>query len=193
MRPTPPTRSRRAPGSPRRWPRSRSRRAPRSSPTCALLPPGHHALERWDDLRPRAGVRGLMQPVMTPVFNTMATGDVLLKVAAKAGGALAGLNAPSYEAHLMAQWAELARTRGADTGQFGRGALQRGGFYEELPAPPAVRLSPSLPSFRPSVLPSFDGDGEFVFLPVPSSMYFDGRGANRPWLLENPDPVTKIT
>jgi molybdopterin-containing oxidoreductase family iron-sulfur binding subunit len=24
-------------------------------------------------------------------------------------------------------------------------------------------------------------------------MYHDGRGANRPWLLENPDPVTKIT
>jgi Fe-S-cluster-containing dehydrogenase component len=24
-------------------------------------------------------------------------------------------------------------------------------------------------------------------------MYGDGRGANRPWLLENPDPVTKIT
>ena len=160
---------------------------------CDLLLPGHHALERWDDLRPRAGVRGLMQPVMTPVFNTMATGDVLLKVAAKAGGALAGFNAPSYEAHLRAQWAELARARGADTEQFWRDALQRGGLYEDPPAAPSVRLSPNLPPFRPSALPSFDGDGEFVFLPVPSSMYFDGRGANRPWLLENPDPVTKIT
>jgi molybdopterin-containing oxidoreductase family iron-sulfur binding subunit len=41
--------------------------------------------------------------------------------------------------------------------------------------------------------PAFDGSGEFVLLPFPSSMYTDGRGANRPWLLENPDPVTKIT
>ena len=161
---------------------------------CDLLLPDHHALERWDDLRPRAGVRGLMQPVMTPVFNTMATGDLLLKAAAKTGGAVAALNAPSYEAHLKRQWAELARSRGAgDAEQFWRDALQRGGLYEDPPAPPSVHLSPTLPPFRPSALPSFDGDGEFVFLPVPSSMYGDGRGANRPWLIENPDPVTKIT
>ena len=37
---------------------------------CDLLLPQHHALERWDDLRPRAGVYSLMQPVMEPVFNT---------------------------------------------------------------------------------------------------------------------------
>ena len=36
-----------------------------------------------------------MQPVMEPVFNTRAAGDVLLKVSQKAGGALAGFNAPS--------------------------------------------------------------------------------------------------
>src|SRR5262249_44799489 len=31
---------------------------------CDLLLPQHHALERWDDAAPRAGVHGLMQPVM---------------------------------------------------------------------------------------------------------------------------------
>ena len=36
---------------------------------CDLLLPNHHALERWDDLRPRAGVYRLMQPVMEPVFT----------------------------------------------------------------------------------------------------------------------------
>ena len=41
---------------------------------CDLLLPQHHALERWDDLAPRAGVRSLMQPVMEPVFNTRAAG-----------------------------------------------------------------------------------------------------------------------
>src|SRR5262249_3602454 len=67
---------------------------------CDLLLPNHHALERWDDLRPRSGVVGLMQPVMEPVFQTMATGDVLLKAAQKLGGPLAKLAAPSFEAHL---------------------------------------------------------------------------------------------
>ena len=163
---------------------------------CDLLLPNHHALERWDDLRPRAGVRGLMQPVMTPVFNTMATGDLLLKVAKKTGGAGSGsaaLGAPSFEAHLRQEWLALARARGAaDPEQFWRDALQRGGLYEDPPAAPAVHLAPAAVQAAWTA-PALDGPGEFVFLPVPSSMYFDGRGANRPWLLENPDPVTKIT
>ena len=156
-----------------------------------LLLPNHHALERWDDLAPRAGVRGLMQPVMTPVFKTMHTGDVLLKASQKAGGVLAQFNATSFEAHLKQRWSGLAR--GGDPAQFWRDALQRGGLYEEAPAASPVRLTANVPSSRPPALPSFDGPGEFVFLPIPSSMYHDGRGANRPWLLENPDPVTKIT
>ena len=157
---------------------------------CDLLLPNHHALERWDDLAPRAGVRGLMQPVMTPVFKTMHTGDVLLKAAQKAGGALAQFNAPTFEAHLRQKWAGLSR--GADAAQFWRESLARGGIYDAAPPPTAVKLAAGA-SGMTWTAPAFDGAGEFVFLPVPSSMYHDGRGANRPWLLENPDPVTKIT
>ena len=47
---------------------------------CDLLLPQHHALERWDDAHPRAGVYGLMQPVMEPVFNTLPAGEILLRV-----------------------------------------------------------------------------------------------------------------
>jgi anaerobic selenocysteine-containing dehydrogenase/Fe-S-cluster-containing dehydrogenase component len=158
-----------------------------------LLLPGHHPLERWDDLAPRAGVRGLMQPVMMPVFDTRSTGDVLLSVGKKLGLGPA-FAAANYEAHLKQEWAK--RARGVDPEQFWRESLQRGGWYEDeavrRSAGSPVRLAAAvLPSGRPAV--SFDGDGEFVLLPSPSSMYYDGRGANRPWLLENPDPVTKIT
>ena len=41
--------------------------------------------------------------------------------------------------------------------------------------------------------PTFEGDGQFVFLTYPHPMLHDGRGANKPWLMENADPVTKIT
>ena len=77
-----------------------------------LLLPSHHALERWDDLNPQGGVWGLMQPVLTPVFNTMAPGDILLKTAQKAGGALAKFSAASWEAQLKASW--QARFPGGD-------------------------------------------------------------------------------
>ena len=158
-----------------------------------LLLPGHHALERWDDVRPRAGVHGLLQPVMTPLFDTLPTGDVLLRAAQKLAALKPQFPAPSYEAHLKQKWSDLARSHGSgDPDQFWRDALQHGGLYNEATtSAPTVRLAnPTVPA---SDRPTFDGDGDFILLPVPSSMYFDGRGANRPWLLENPDPVTKIT
>ncbi|HEU5170838.1 MAG TPA: 4Fe-4S dicluster domain-containing protein [Gemmatimonadales bacterium] len=160
---------------------------------CDLLLPNHHALERWDDARPRAGVHGLMQPVMQPVFTTMNTGDVLLQVAKKAGGALAKFDAPSYEAHLKSRWQALAGERAAAGGfdDFWRAALARGGLYGERPAAPAVSLALSLP-VRAS-RPALEGDGEFSFVPHATSFLYDGRGTNKPWLLENPDPVTKLT
>ncbi|MQA89580.1 MAG: 4Fe-4S dicluster domain-containing protein [Gemmatimonas sp.] len=37
-----------------------------------------------------------------------------------------------------------------------------------------------------------DGDANFHLVVYPSYRFFDGRLANRPWLLELPDPVTKV-
>jgi len=155
---------------------------------CDLLLPVHHALERWDDVRPRRGVTGLMQPVMQPVFNTMAAGDVLLKVAAKAGGALAAFTAPSWEAYLKSQW---LRQLGSEDAW--RQALQRGGVYGEIPVTP-VRLAPGAGGISPGPV-AFDGtEGpDSFFLAAVPSVLGDGRFANRPWLLELSDPVTKIT
>ena len=165
---------------------------------CDLLLPQHHALERWDDLRPRPGVYSLMQPVMEPVFvgggaGTLPAGDVLLRVSQKVGGALARFTAPSYEAHLKGRWQALAAELGeGDFNGFWHGALQRGGVYREAPAAGAVSLSLGDARARYTP-PALAGEGEFVLLAYPHSMLHDGRGANKPWLLENADPVTKIT
>lgn len=155
---------------------------------CDLLLPNHHALERWDDARPRKGVNGLMQPVMEPVFKTMPTGDVLLKASQKAGGSLAQFSAPSWEAYLKAQW---ARTVAGDTAW--REALARGGVFGESPVTP-MRLAATASQVSYTA-PSFDGDAgadSYYFAAVPSVLG-DGRFANRPWLLELSDPVTRIT
>lgn len=158
---------------------------------CDLLLPDHHSLERWDDARPRSGVVGLMQPVMEPVFKTMATGDVLLKTAQKVGGPLAKFTAPTFEAHLKSRWADFAKAQGQpDAEGFWRAALQRGGVYADRPA---VDVKPAAGAAAAYTAPAFDGSGEFYFAPHASSFLYDGRGTNKPWLLENPDPVTKIT
>jgi molybdopterin-containing oxidoreductase family iron-sulfur binding subunit len=159
---------------------------------CDLLLPQHHALERMDDLRPRAGVYSLMQPVMEPVFNTLPAGEVLIRTAKKVAGPLARFNAPSYQAHLQSRWQALATQRGErDFAAFWHGALQRGGVFAESPATP-VSLAPEATSVK-YTRPTFEGDGEFTFAAYPHGTLYDGRGANKPWLLENGDPVTKIS
>jgi Fe-S-cluster-containing dehydrogenase component len=159
---------------------------------CDLLLPQHHALERWDDLRPRAGVYNLMQPVMQPVFNTLATGDLLLRTAKKLGGPLARFTAPTYQAHLQTQWQTLAaERRERDFAAFWHGALQRGGlFTESLPVPVSLASGAGQVKYT---RPKFEGQGDFVLVAYPHDLLYDGRGANKPWLMENGDPVTKIT
>ncbi len=159
---------------------------------CDLLLPQHHALERWDDVRPRAGVYNLMQPVMEPVFNTLPAGEVLLRTARKVGGALGRFSAATYQAHLQSRWQALAtQRREGDFNGFWHAALQRGGLFGESPS---VAARPADGAGRVKYTrPTFEGNGEFVFVPYPHGMLHDGRGANKPWLLENADPVTKIS
>ncbi|HEX5003844.1 MAG TPA: molybdopterin dinucleotide binding domain-containing protein [Gemmatimonadales bacterium] len=160
---------------------------------CDLILPQSHALERWDDLRPRAGIRSLMQPVMEPVYDTLPAGEVLLRVAKAAGGALAGLPSGTWDDYLKAQWQAFGRSRGAgDLASWWVGVLAEGGVYDAPPAPSAVRLAASAQQVS-GQSPAFTGEGEFLFAPSASPMLYDGRGADKPWLLENPDPVTKIT
>jgi anaerobic selenocysteine-containing dehydrogenase/Fe-S-cluster-containing dehydrogenase component len=160
---------------------------------CDLLLPQHHALERWDDLRPRAGVYNLMQPVMEPVFNTLPAGDTLLRTAKKVGGPLGKFTAASYQAHLESRWQALAtERREGGFAAFWHGALQRGGVFTETRAATPVSLAGGAAQAK-FTRPVFEGDGEFIFATYPHALLYDGRGANKPWLMENADPVTKIT
>jgi molybdopterin-containing oxidoreductase family iron-sulfur binding subunit len=164
-----------------------------TSAQCDLLLPQSHALERWDDLASRAGVRSLMQPVMEPVFDTRAAGDILLQTAKKAGGALAKFTAPTWEAHLRDRWRALAGERKTtDADEFWRSALQRGGVFDDEPPAAEVALAEGAGAAA-YTKPAFEGKGEFVLIAYPHGLLHDGRGTNKPWLLENADPVTKIT
>jgi anaerobic selenocysteine-containing dehydrogenase len=92
----------------RRWtPCPSSRRSRRSSTRPAraahLLLPDHHFLESWGDYVPRTGLTTLVQPVMTPVFDTKQTGDVLLSVARRASAALPS-QASTYYDYLRGRW-----------------------------------------------------------------------------------------
>ena len=162
-----------------------------------LVLPDHDPVEQWNDYVSRDDAWSLQQPVMQPVFDTRQTGDVLIDLARRADGAVAdrfalgGATRDLYKAYLQERWRVVQRAAG-DRGPFDafwRDALQHGGFWTEAPAR-SVRLARGLTLEDPAwSVP----DGQLALITYPSASLFDGRGANRPWLQELPDPVTKIT
>jgi anaerobic selenocysteine-containing dehydrogenase/Fe-S-cluster-containing dehydrogenase component len=161
---------------------------------CDLILPDRHALEAWGDANPRPGLWAIQQPAMLPVphFSSKQTGDVLLSVAARVGR---DLGSPTFFDYLRRQWQGIRPlvAPGEDFGTFWREALRKG-VVELARAEEEVALPLRSPDAALSFdVPSLDGDGEFVLVVYPSPRLGDGEHANRPWLQELPDPVSKIT
>jgi anaerobic selenocysteine-containing dehydrogenase/Fe-S-cluster-containing dehydrogenase component len=149
-----------------------------------LVLPDLHPLEQWNDSRPRAGVHALLQPAMTPVYDgTMHAGDVLLRLMGQSG---------SFKEYLERKWQLLYQRlgRAQPFEQWWATALQHGGIFEDF-TPRAVRLAGSLRLPAAPASPRAAETTTAVVFPHPA--LHDGRGANKPWLQELPDPISKIT
>jgi molybdopterin-containing oxidoreductase family iron-sulfur binding subunit len=150
---------------------------------CDLVLPDHHPLESWGDSEPAAGVRGLVQPTMRPVFQTRQTADVLLAAARALGGAAAAkLPAPGFREYLMHRW-------GGSPDDFDAALARGGDLPRELPAAAVKAVKAGAPT---AAAAEVAGDGDLTLVVYPHPHFYDGRGANKPWLQEIPDPVTKV-
>ena len=159
-----------------------------------LVLPIHSPLESWGDYAPRAGVHGLMQPVMQPVFPTKMLGDILLETG-RAIGNPRSFAAASFHDYVKNRWRALHAGMGKKTPfeTFWIECLARGGAWEPVPGR-RVALSASLSPAGvagPKELPPRGGT-TFTLLTYPSLAHYDGRGADKPWLQELPDPMTRL-
>jgi len=151
-----------------------------------LVLPDLHPLEQWNDSRPRTGVYALQQPVMQPVFpNARHSGDVLLQASGRAS---------SFKEYLQARWRVLHQRygRGREFADFWSDAVQHGGVYSDAPVQ-TVRLVPGIAQQLGGLAGTGGVSEKHVLIVFPSIALHDGRGANKPWLQELPDPVSKIT
>ena len=139
-----------------------------------LVLPDNHSLESWGDAQPLSGVVSLQQPVMDPVFDTRALADVLIQVS-KSGAALTPL--PDYRSLLISRFPGGAAGLAA--------ALPRGIASGSLPQAVVGRPLPASVNANP-------GNGDFTLVVYHHPVLGFGDGANKPWLQELPDPVTKI-
>jgi len=141
--------------------------------------PRAHELESWGDQLSRAGRYAIQQPLIAALFDSRSDLDVLAALAAseQRGQALVRETAGERGIAEELAWQHLVQ-KGADERDaaqiFGGLPIQAGSLAQVLSAPAG------------------GGEGlEAVFLT--DNKLFDGRYTNNTWLLELPDPMTRIT
>ncbi len=166
-----------------------------------LILPDHTALESWGEVIPVAGSRqkviGLMQPVVSPLFDTRPFPDLLLTLARDLGGGMAA--ALPYDSYLTmlkeSIRKEVEGPEGTDFETVWLGLLQEGGFFGAGPEPGTeYRWATGAPLPLPTP-PRFAGEeNEYpLHLQVyPATALHDGRGAPLPWLQQLPDPMSTV-
>ena len=153
--------------------------------------PCHHALESWCDAELADGAMALGQPLMHPVFDTRQREDLLLDVANAAGqgGAFGGTD---YATVLRNAWTERLGGHAAWLDALRRGGAPAAAWAGDDGAGAGENDAPAGGDF---------GDGGGFQLPqapsgtqlvvYPTAQFYDGRGANRSWMQEQPDAITK--
>jgi menaquinone reductase, molybdopterin-binding-like subunit len=129
---------------------------------------------------------------MQPLYQTRATGDVLLEISRQLAKPLE-LPWMTYEELLTASFMPLPGPN-ADTDAWSD-AQEKGGWWGSLPA--GLAASPSTAASLPAPVafaePQFAGDAQqfpMYFQPFVSPAFLDGSVAHLPWLQEMPDPTT---
>ena len=168
-----------------------------------LVLPSHIYLESWGDDFPEPGVGfpigAIAQPVVAPLYDTRASGDIILGLAQRLGLDDA-LPWKTMEACLRQGWREIhergAPGAGAESFEtFWNSVLEAGVWGQD------AHRTGHVPAVSARVIrdnrvdaPQFSGSADafpFFLHPFLSNLH-DGSGANLPWLQELPDPLTSV-
>ncbi len=155
--------------------------------------PSTHWLESWGDAEPQVGVLSLQQPTILPLYENRAAEDSLLSLAKAAkAGSLSQFQGGWHE-YIMDTWQTQVHAKGsyeAAFPDFWNSAL-RDGVLNLVPA-----QEPAPRTFRNDVLNAIKMEnsaaGELELVVYPSPILGDGMEVNNAWLLETPDPVSKV-
>ncbi len=152
-----------------------------TSSLCDLVLPDNHWLESWGDAVSMQGQIGLQQSTLDSVFDTKATANVLIELAKKDQALASKYNVADYRAWYIAKFPG------------GNAAFVSALTKATVAGTPLLATSPRSNTVPASPAPALATTaGEYFVQVYPSATLGDGRGANKPWLQELPDPVTKI-
>ena len=161
-----------------------------SAAQCRLLLAENHWLESWGDFG-FGPIVTLRQPTIGTLYDTRQGEDVLLAV-------LKGLGRPAardYHAYVQARWRTTVQAPGSATSfdRFFQSALHDGLVRTDAPSVPAPAFNGASVAAATTRAASRRRDEGMELVLRPGFATHDGRYANNGWLLECPDPVTKMT
>jgi anaerobic selenocysteine-containing dehydrogenase len=149
--------------------------------------PDHTFLERWEDAAaapgPTRSIVGVRRPAVSPLFDTRATGDVVLELSRRIGGAVAAATPwPRFKEALEVRLLGLRDAGGEPRAPDDRGfleALYDRGLWSATSDQPPRQLRFNF--VAEAATPRWDGDPEtFPLLLVPYRPL--GSGVDAPWL-----------
>ena len=157
---------------------------------CKYIAPPHHLLEAWGDVEPKSGHLSLIQPTISPLFETRQAEESLLTWAESANLDTSS-DQPYYE-YLKAAWREnYYPTSGIGDFQTFWDKCLHDGVYNTPHVVTSVAFAADVASFA-SKVSSVGGSGMEVTFYEQVSIGA-GAYANNPWLLEMPDPITRTS
>ncbi|HIJ56289.1 MAG TPA: 4Fe-4S dicluster domain-containing protein [Deltaproteobacteria bacterium] len=150
-----------------------------------MVLPVRHPLETWDEYGGHQGMVSTLQPAAGLMNDASTLGDLMLRTAY-------GKTPPasSYKVHLLARMFDKGKVSGK-TGWLK--TLQNGGGFGKA-APTDKKFKPSTNTDIAKTLSVTESKSDGIrLIAAPSIRYFDGRGANKVWLSEIPDPLTRVS
>ena len=146
---------------------------------CKYVLPAPHFLESWGDAEPKAGHVSLIQPTINPLFETRPFEQSLLKWTG---------NTTAWDVYLKNYW--IAKLGSLTTFEK---ALQDG-VIETAPAADAGAAFNAGPVAQAvTAVNGMKKTSEFEVVIYQKVGVGDGKQANNPWLLELPDPITRVS
>jgi molybdopterin-containing oxidoreductase family iron-sulfur binding subunit len=160
--------------------------------------PDHHFLEAWGDAEPVAGHLSLTQPTIAPLFDTRSAAESLLRWIGEPSDPYDFLR-ETWRARVWPRQHALATFDAFWDHTLERGVIDLGAEAApaSIPASAPTRAAPTdlraaLATLRDDSARAAGLDGYELAVFEGVTMR-DGRHANNPWLLELPDPITKVT
>ncbi len=153
-----------------------------------LIMPVQMPLESWDLYESKPSIMGTLQPVLGKITSAPHVGDLFLQLTPKAHRQV-----DTYRSFLVRHLADQGRIASE---QDWIETFQKGGQFaaQQSNAVPVLNEAEALAQTLSDLLaklPEASQRQPMVCL-APSIRHFDGRGANRSWLSEVPDPVSQV-